>query len=176
MANLSLYRRLLLPGALILGSMAAGAVARPDPAPPSADAAKRSPFLGKWELDLTRMPATYGPPPRQVLYGFEEIGGGRWRTTVDITAQDGSVRHMAVAYRPDGTLAVNEGETSEADSAALMLATPTVLVMNLARNKMPGSVRVYTIAPGAAEMMESAAAVDDKGQPFVRNFHFRRVG
>ena len=25
-----------------------------------------SPFLGQWELDLTRMPDTYGPPPKRV--------------------------------------------------------------------------------------------------------------
>jgi hypothetical protein len=60
------------------------AVARPeDPA-----AAGRSPFLGTWELDLSRMPANYGPPPRRVLYIFEDAGAGQWRTTVDITAAD----------------------------------------------------------------------------------------
>src|SRR2546421_345913 len=51
-----------------------------------------SPFMGRWELDLTRMPSTYGPPPKRVVYDFQDIGGGKSRLTVDITGQDGSVR------------------------------------------------------------------------------------
>jgi hypothetical protein len=163
----------LLPAAAAFAGLAGGAVAQPAHAPSSATAP--SPFLGRWELDLTRMPATYGPPPRRVVYSFQDIGGGKWRTIVDITAQDGSVRHMAVAYTPDGTMAPGEGDTSEADSAAILLPMPNVMVMNLARNKMPGSVRVYTVAAGGQEMIESAANIDDKGAPFVRNFHFRRL-
>src|SRR3546814_19635786 len=37
-------------------------------APP---AAVQSPFLGKWELDLARMPDTYGPAPKRVTFAFE---------------------------------------------------------------------------------------------------------
>ncbi len=168
-----LSRRLtiFLPIAATIASLASATIAQS----PSAVSMARSPFLGEWELDLTRMPATYGPPPKRVLYRFQDIGNGKWRTTVDITAQDGGVGHMAVAYRPDGTAAPGEGETSEADSAAILMPAPNVLVMNLARNKMPASVRVYSVTTDGREMTESAANVDDQGQPFVRNFHFRRV-
>lgn len=54
----------------------------------AASAQSPSPFLGEWELDLTRMPADYGPPPKKVLYTFTDIGAGKWRTTIDITATD----------------------------------------------------------------------------------------
>ncbi|WP_230482047.1 hypothetical protein [Sphingomonas sp. Leaf21] len=141
----------------------------------TAESPAPSPFLGQWELDLTRMPATYGAPPKRVLYRFRDIGNGQWRTDVDITAPDDSVRHMSVAYRPDGRMARGDGDTSEADSAAILLPAPNVLVMNLARNKMPGSVRVYTIAPDGRTMTEAAANIDDKGEPFVRTFHYRRL-
>lgn len=171
---MSYHRRMILLPLALLAAGPGSAVARPAPASTAVPA--RSPFLGRWELDLTRMPATYGTPPRRVVYRFEDIGGGRSRLTVDITAQDDSVRHMTTAYRPDGRAARSEGETSEADSAAFLLPAPNVLVMNLARNRMPASVRVYTIAPDGREMTESAADVDDKGDPFVRKFHFRRVG
>ncbi len=165
--------KILLPIAAAIAGVTGTAVARSTPAASAVNA--RSPFLGDWELDLTRMPANYGPPPKRVLYRFQDIGNGRWRTSVDITAQDGSVRHMTVAYRPDGTAAPGEGEKSEADSAAILLPAPNVMVMNLARNRMQGSVRVYTLAPDGREMTEAAANVDDKGQPFVRTFHFRRI-
>lgn len=133
-------------------------------------------FLGEWELDLMRMPDTYGTPPRRVVYRFEDIGGGQWRMTVDVTAPDGSVRHMAVRYRRDGTMAPGEGDTSEADSAAFNAPAANVLVMCLAKDKRLGSVRIYALSADGKEMTESASNVNADGQPFVRNFHFKRVG
>lgn len=100
---------------------------------------------------------------------------GKKRLTVDITGQDGSVRHMAVSYRPDGTMAPSEGETSEADSAAIMTPTPHVLVLNLAWAKTMGSVRVYIVSANGREMTESAAGLNGRGEPFVRNFHYTRL-
>lgn len=164
---------MLLPVALIGSSVAA--LAAPPPTAAAAPAALRSAFLGTWELDLTRMPDTYGPPPRRVLFAFQAIGDGKWRTTVDITDRDGSVRHMAMAYRPDGSTAPSEVANDEADSVAILLPVPDVLVMNLGRAKTLGSVRVYTMLPGGDEMIESAAALNGAGQPFVRTFHFKRV-
>lgn len=147
----------------------------PAVAGPEDSAASRSPFLGTWELDLSRMPANYGPPPRRVLYTFEDAGNGQWRTTIDITAPDGSVRHMAVRYARDGSASAGEGDPSEADSAAINQPASNVLVMSLAKNKMLGSVRVYAVSADGKEMTESAAAADAGGAPFVRNFHFRRL-
>jgi hypothetical protein len=138
-------------------------------------AAEQSPFLGEWELDLTRMPDTYGPPPKRVIYTFEDVGAGKWRTKVDITAPDDSVRHMAARYRRDGKAVPGEGDTSEADSVAVNAPAPDVLVMSLSKNKVLGSVRAYAISADGKEMTESAANVDNTGAPFVRNFHFKRV-
>ncbi|AQR75873.1 hypothetical protein BXU08_12425 [Sphingomonas sp. LM7] len=142
---------------------------------PSSSTAAPSPFLGIWELDLTRMPETYGAPPKRVIYTFEDAGAGHWRTKVDITAPDDSVRHMAIRYRRDGKMAPGEGDTSEADSAAVNSPAPDVLVMSLSKNKALGSVRVYTVSADGREMTEAAANVDGTGAPFVRNFHFRRI-
>jgi len=163
---------LLLPAAALL--MASGAaLARPEAARPVA--AESSPFLGLWELDLTRMPDSYGPPPKRVTFSFRDVGDGQWRTEIDITAPDGSVRHSAIQYRRDGKMVPGEGDTGEADSAAFGAPAPNVLVMGLAKNRMLGAVRVYTISADGREMTESATNVDDKGAPFVRNFHFRRI-
>jgi hypothetical protein len=158
--------------ALILASPA---LAQPrDRAGEAAAPAAPSPFFGIWELDLTRMPDTYGPPPKRVTFTFEEIGSGMWRTSVNITAQDDSVRHSAVQYRRDGRAVQGEGDRSEADSAALSSPAPNVLVMCLAKNGR-ASVRTYVISPDGREMTESAANVDNAGAPFVRSFHFRRI-
>ncbi len=151
----------------------AGVPAVAGPAYPAAT--EPSPFLGTWELDLRRMPESYGPPPKRVLYQFEDVGAGQWRTTIDITAPDGSVRHMAVRYARDGSAVPGEGDLSEADNAAINLPAPNVLVMSLSKNKALGSVRVYAVSGDGNEMTESAAAMSPSGMPFVRNFHFRRL-
>jgi hypothetical protein len=36
-------------------------------------------------------------------------------------------------------------------------------------------VRTYAISADGKEMTESAADVNEAGEPFVRNFHFKRV-
>lgn len=161
-------------GAAVAGTVAAlvFAAAPAAGASPYADPS----FAGEWELDLTRMPATYGTPPKRVVYAIRNLGGGTWQTTIDITAPDGSVRHMAVRYRRDGQAGQSSGDLSEGDSAAISLPAPDVMVMSIAKEKSLASVRVYSISANGREMTESAADVDGTGAPFVRKFHFRRVG
>lgn len=136
---------------------------------------RASPFLGTWALDLSRMPSTYGPAPKRVTYRFEDIGGAKWRTVVDVTAPDDSVRHMVVNYTRDGSAAPGTADTSEADSAAFLLPTPDTLVMSLAKNRTLGSVRVYRVAADGRTMTETAASVNGDGAPFVRMFHYKRL-
>ena len=138
-------------------------------------AGDQSPFIGQWDLDLSRMPDNYGPPPKQVVYSFEDLGSGEWRTTINITAPDGSVRHVAVQYRRDGKVVKGTGDQIDGDSAAFNSPAANVLVLSLAKDKKLGSVRVYAISVDGREMTESAANVDGSGTPFVRNFHFKRI-
>ena len=141
-------------------------------APP---AAERSPFLGEWELDLTRMPDNYGPPPKRVTFAFRDVGSGQWQTIVEITAPDDSVRHVEGRYRRDGRAVRTVGDTADADSAAFHSPAPNVLVMSQARDARFVGARVYVVSADGQEMTEAAAGVDGSGAPFVRNFHFRRI-
>jgi hypothetical protein len=136
--------------------------------------AATSPFLGIWELDLTRMPDTYGPPPKRVTFTFDDVGSGLWRTTVEIVGRDDSIRRGTIEYRRDGRAVQTQGDRIEADSAALSSPAPNVLVMCLAKDGR-ASVRTYVISPDGREMTEAAANVDETGVPFVRSFHFRRI-
>lgn len=158
---------------ILIASLAMAWVAASAAAP---TAGEQSPFIGQWALDLSRMPDTYGPPPKRVVYGFEDLGSGEWRTTINITAPDDSVRRVAVQYRRDGKMVKGTGDQVDGDSAAFNSPAANVLVMSLAKDKKLGSVRVYAISPDGKEMTESAANVDSSGTPFVRNFHFRRIG
>lgn len=136
---------------------------------------ERSPFLGEWELDLTRMPETYGPPPKRVTFQFEDAGSGQWRTRVEITAPDDSVRRVAVRYRRDGRAVRSEGDTLDGDTVAFTSPAPNVLMMSMAKNKGLVGVRVYAISADGTEMTESAAGINRQGAPFARDFHFRRI-
>ena len=164
--------------ALILGGLAQPGdpgLAAPFASPPAGGAAAEpSPFLGEWELDLTRMPDDYGPHPKRVTFRFEDVGSGQWLTRVEIIAPDDSVRRMAVRYRRDGQAVQGEGDTADADSAAFNSPAPNVLVMGMAKDGGLVGVRVYAISADGNEMTESAAGVRG-GVPFVRNFHFRRI-
>ena len=142
---------------------------------PASAATQPSPFLGKWELDLTRMPDTYGPPPKRVTFTFQDVGSDQWRTTVQIIGGDDSVRNIAVQYRRDGRMVRGEGDNSEGDSAAFQSPAPNILVMSQAKDKALAGVRVYSISADGNEMTESAANVDNSGAPFVRTFHFKRI-
>lgn len=168
------FRTLLLAtaAALALGSHA---IAEPGTPTRVAASTEQSPFLGLWELDLTRMPDTYGPPPKRVTYSFEDIGAGKWRTRVEITAPDNSVRRIAMEYARDGRAVPGEGDDADGDTAAFGAPAPNVLVMSVAKNGHASGVRVYVISPDGQEMTEAAANVDAAGAPFVRSFHFRRV-
>jgi hypothetical protein len=163
----------LAAASLILGGQAIAHFGGADSG--AAASAAQSPFFGEWELDLTRMPDNYGPPPKRVVFTFADAGSGMWRTSVAITARDDSVRHMAAQYRRDGRAVQTEGDQAEGSSGAVNSPAPNVLVMNLASGHGLDSVRVYAISADGREMTESAAGVDTAGVPFVRNFHFRRI-
>jgi hypothetical protein len=157
------------------GIILASACLATSPLSPASAASRQSPFLGKWELDLTRMPDTYGPPPKRVTFTFQDVGSDEWRTTVDIIGRDDSGRHIAIQYRRDGRMYRGESYDPEADSAAFKSPDPNILVMSQAKDKALAGVRVYSISPDGNEMTESAANVDSTGAPFVRNFYFKRI-
>lgn len=136
---------------------------------------KVSPFLGKWALDVKRMPVTYGAAPKSVTYEFVDVGGGRWETRIHIVDDNSEIRDIAVSYRRDGQSNAGTGYKGEGDNAAVNSPAPNVLVMSLAREKQLESVRTYAVSADGQEMVESAADVDDEGVPFVRNFYFTRL-
>ena len=180
MTNSSLFwRTLLFPTAaaiLVASGHAATRAADSDSlAVAAAPAAETSPFFGVWELDLARMPETYGPLPKRVTFTFEDAGSGKWRTTVEIVAPDDSVRRASVEYRRDGRAVRSEGDNLDGDSAAVGSPAPNVLTFSMAKDKQPAGARTYVVSPDGREMTESAANLDNSGEPFVRNFHFRRI-
>ena len=64
-----------------------------------------SPFLGRWSVEVAKLPFPPEQRPKSVTMTFSDAGGGKWTGTVDIVAPDGSVVHSASTYALDGTVA-----------------------------------------------------------------------
>lgn len=167
----ALVRKLTMKSTLSLFALVALiASAHADARPPSP-----SPLLGRWTVDLAKLPIPPEARPKSVIFAFTPVPGGQWRTTVDIVDADGSERHMASTAALDGAPTKIEGNMSEADTVALSLPQPNVLVMSLARGGAPASTRVYTIAPRGKVMTETATYVGEDGKPLFRINKFIRA-
>jgi hypothetical protein len=147
------------------------AIVQASPAP----AQSTSPLLGSWAVDVSRLPVPPEARPKSVTFTFSDAGGGKWTTKVDILGGDGSERHMSSTCALDGTAAAIEGDMSEADVAAIKLPQPNVMVLELGKNGMTASTRVYTVAPDGRTMTETAAYIGSDGKPVMRTNYFNRV-
>lgn len=133
-----------------------------------------SPLLGSWAVDLERLPIPPEARPKSVTITWSDVGGGKWRTNVDIVGGDGSESHGVSTGTPDGTPAPAEG-TLEADIAAIKLPAPNVLVLVLGKDGKGASTRIYTVAPDGKTMVETAAYYGQDGAPILRTNYFTRV-
>ena len=116
-----------------------------------------SPLLGSWAVDVSRLPMPPEARPKSVTFTFRDAGAGKWTTSVDILGGDGSERQMVGTNALDGTPGAITGDLAEADSVAVKLPVPNVMVMQLAKGGVPASTRVYTVTADGKMMIETAA-------------------
>jgi hypothetical protein len=143
--------------------------------PTLAKSAAASPLLGSWAVDVSRLPIPPEARPKSVTITFSDAGADKWKINVDILGGDGSERHMTSTYTPDGTPSSIEGDTAEADIAAVKIPTPNVMVLELGKGGMPASTRVYTVAADGKTMIETAASTGAGGKPSLRTNYFSRM-
>jgi hypothetical protein len=132
-------------------------------------------LLGRWAVDVSRLPIPAEARPKSVTFTFRDAGASKWSTNVDIISGDGSERHMSATYVPDGTPSPIEGDKVEADTAAVKLPMPNVMVLALGKGGIPASTRVYTVAADGKTMIETAVYFSDDGKPVMRTNYFNRV-
>jgi hypothetical protein len=157
-----LYRTILLTTGLLCASPIWGQ-------PPAS-----SPLLGAWALDVSRMPIPADQRPRSVTFTYSDAGGGKWKTQVDIVAPDGSATHGVSIYSRDGSTAPVEG-SPEADTAAVTMPRPDVLILALSKGGIPGSTRISTVAPDGKSYTETATYFGRDGKPVMRMNYFTRI-
>jgi len=105
-----------------------------------------SSFLGQWGVDVATIPLPPEQRPRSVTMTFSDAGGGKWTTTVDIVAPDGTPVHSVSTYVPNGTPAAVT-PAGEYDHVAITTPAPNVLIMALSKAGTPGTTRIYTLSP-----------------------------
>lgn len=135
------------------------------PAPPS--------LAGRWALEVDRMSQPPEARPRSVTITFEDLGPA-WRMDVAITDPAGTVLRMGTDLPEDGSPVTFE-RNPEADSAAMRMPSPGVMVLGLGRDGIPASTRVYSVSADGAAMIEVASYLDAARKPFLRVNHFVRV-
>lgn len=142
--------------------------------PASAQSAAPSPLLGSWAVDLARLPMPPEARPKSVTISYGDAGAGKWRMQVEVQGNDGSRSQAAGTYWPDGTSFPVEGNL-EADTAAVRLPAPNVMVQALARGGVPASMRTYTVAADGRTMTETVVFFTPDGKPVMRTNYFNRV-
>lgn len=131
-------------------------------------------MLGSWAVDVSRLPMPPAARPRSVTITFSDAGKGKWTTCVDILDAGGAASHAVSTAGLDGTSAHIQDST-EADTVALELPAPDVLVMDLVKSGIPASTRVYTVAADGRTLTETVAHVGGDGRPTMRTNHFVRL-
>ena len=142
--------------------------------PARAGSSAASPLLGSWAVDVSRLPMPPAARPKSVTFTFSDAGGGKWTTHVDIVDASGVASHATSTASLDGTPAPIK-DSIEADTVALKLPAPNVLVMDLVKGGIPASTRVYTVAADGKTLTETAAYAGGNGMPMMRTNYFRRV-
>lgn len=168
---------IVLPAAAALGLAVAATIAvPPQPAPAEVGAvmpAAPSPLVGRWSLDVARIPAE--ERPQSVLITFQPAPGGRWTTRIEITGADGTRLHADSTAGVDGVAVPVSGTMAFIDTVSLRQPAANTLVMTLGNNGVPMSTRVYTVAKDGQSMTETIiwAGAD---LPKLETTHFTRIG
>ena len=143
------------------------------PAQASSSRTSRSALIGKWAVDVSRLPTPLETRPRSVTIAFEESLDEKWTMSVDIVDAGGSLTHAGGTAALDGTPIAVEGP--EADTAAFKLPEPDVLVLALAKGGVPASMRVYATGKDGKSMVETAVYFRKDGSPEMRTNYFTRI-
>jgi hypothetical protein len=143
-------------------------------APVLAQPSDASPLLGSWAVDTTKLPMPPESRPKSVTITHGEAGAGKWTMKVAIVAGDGAAITAVGTYSLDGTPSPVEG-SPEADTAAVKMPVPNVLILALAKGGVPASTRIYSTAPDGKTMIETAVYFDRDGKPIMRTNYFNRI-
>ncbi len=140
-----------------------------------ADSAPASGLLGRWALDIAKLPRPLGAtPPKSVTLTFIDQGASHWKTTIDTVNADGSAIHAESTYGLDGTVAPVTG-SFDVDMVSVVRPEANVLVMGTSLKGRPGNTRLFTVSPDGKSQTETIVSHGPDGLPATRANHWSRV-
>jgi hypothetical protein len=140
----------------------------------AADANPQTPLIGSWSVDTSRLPMAPAARPKSVTITFSESGSDRLMTKVEVVDPAGNRLEAEGVTLLDGTPTPVKSNF-EADISATIMPRPDMLIMQLGKNGIPASTRIYAVQPDSASMIETVAYFDPAGRPVLRNNYFSRV-
>lgn len=135
--------------------------------------AKPSPLVGRWSLDVMRIPEQ--ERPRRVTIDFRMSADQKWTTRVEILAADGTAMQSESTAAADGKPVAGTGNMPFVDTVALRQPAPGTLVMTLGKGGTPVSTRVYTVSKDGKTMTETIIWAST-GIPKLETTYFNRIG
>lgn len=164
---------LAIPAAAAALLITTGTMQGAGPAPETHAAAMApSPLVGRWSLDVSRIPER--ERPRSVTIDFTQTDG-KWTSVVEIVAPDGTVQRATSTAVPDGARVPVAGNMAFIDTVSLRHPAPGTLVMTLGKGGAPVSTRVYTVARDGHSMTETIIWASS-GIPALETTYFHRAG
>lgn len=140
----------------------------------AADAKLDAPLMGSWSVDTSRLPMAPAARPRSVTITFSATGTEQVKTKVEIIDPAGN-RLEAEGVTPlDGTPTPVKANF-EADISATLMPRPDVLILQLGKNGIPASTRIYAVRADGNSMIETVAHFAADGRPVLRKNYFSRV-
>lgn len=140
--------------------------------PVAAAATAQDPLVGKWSLDVSRIPAN--ERPRRVTIAFRVMPDRKWNTQVEIVAPDGSTTQAESTAALDGVPVPVSGNMAFIDAVSLRQPEANTLVMTLNKNGAPVSTRVYTISRDRQSMTETIVW-PGSDEPRMVTTYFNRI-
>ena len=130
------------------------------------------PLVGKWSLDVSRIPAD--ERPRSVTLDFR-FSADQWTGQSEIVAADGSYQHAEATGPADGTPVPVTGNMTFADKVSMRQPAPNTLVLTFTKGGDSVSTRVYTIEEDRKSMKETIIWAGNVTPRMVTTY-FKRVG
>lgn len=146
-----------------------------DPQAAEAVAPAQLPLVGRWSLDVTRLPA--GQRPRSVTLDFRLSADQRWTGRSEIVDADGSSWRAEATGAADGVPVpvIVTGNTAFADMVSMRQPAPNTLVLTFTKEGVQVSTRVYTVEDHGKSMKETIVWAGDVNPRTVTTY-FNRTG
>jgi DNA-binding CsgD family transcriptional regulator len=169
------WMMILIPIAAAALGMAVTGSSQDEPRPQTVQAAAlgQLPLVGKWSLDVSRIPAN--ERPRSVTLDFRVSADQEWTGQSEIVAADGSRQHAEATGPADGTPVPVTGNMTFADKVSMRQPAPNTLVLTFTKDGNPVSTRVYTIEEDRKSMKETIIWAGNVTPRMVTTY-FNRIG